>query len=213
MSKVNDKLENSLAETRHQKNLEKIKLKNEYTQADKIIRYLTSPEDSSIDLTQKEKNKLDILKVIHGYRMRYHRKSDIINIIQKMYDIKERQCWNLIQECEYVFGSLEGVNKAYERNFLLECSRKNIELAMISKKSDLISKALREHYLICGLQDINIELPDFSALEPNQYVISIPKEQENALKQLLTKGYLNMADLVPTQNITFDITAKDVTNE
>lgn len=210
MSAPNELLNDAIDDAKHNRAIEKIKLANEYTAADNIIRYLTNPEDDSIKLTDTEKKKYDILKEIHALRMRYARKSDILNIIKKTSGLKDSQCYKLIQDCEYVFGSMEGVNKAYERQFLLEASRKNIELAMNSRKSEVISKALREHYVICGLSEINVEMPDFSALEPNNYNITIPENQQKMLMTLLAKGFVNVADLIPSNNITFDISHKEV---
>jgi hypothetical protein len=209
---THDHLDESLEDAKHNHAIAKIKLAKEYTEADNIIRYLTNPQDDSIKLTDKEKRKFDLLKEIHGYRMRFARKSEILNIIKTTSGLKESQCYKLMQDCEYVFGSIDGVNKAYERQFLLEASRKNIELAFFTKKSDVISKALREHYVICGLNEVNVEMPDFSALEPNNYNITIPENQRKMLDNLLLKGFVNVADLVPNANVTFDITAKDVTN-
>lgn len=200
-------------EERFEQAIAKIKLGKEYTKADNIIRYLISPDDDSVELTEQEKKRYDVLKEIHGYRMRFSRKGDIINILKNTKGLKERQCYQLVQESEYVFGSLEGVNKAYERTFLLEASRKNIELAFATRKSEVISKALREHYLICGLNEAVVEMPDFSSLEPNNYTISLPENQKEALLKLINKGFVNMADLIPHQNVTFDVSHKDVTNE
>lgn len=193
-------------------NIAKIKLAKEYTEADNIIRYLTHPDDNSISLTPSEKTKLDILKFTHGLRMRYSRKIDIVGILCHMHDIKERQAYKYIKECETVFASLEDVNKDYERNFLLEASRKNIEIAFATRKSDLITKALMAHYELCGLREVNIELPDFSALEPSNYIISLPDAQQNLLKKMLQGGNLNFADIMPHQEVTFDIPHKDVSD-
>lgn len=215
MSTVNENADKSineaLADKRHNDAIAKIKLKNESTSNDNIIRYLTNPQDDSIDLSDKEKKKFDILKEIQGYRLRYQRKSEILNIIKKTHGLKDSYAYTLMNDCEYIFGSLNGINKMYERQWLLEASRKNIELAMNSRKSEVISKALREHYIICGLSEVNIDLPDFTALEPNNYVISLPDNQQKMLAALLKKGYVNVADLYPIENVTFDTEAKDVT--
>jgi len=185
--------------------LQTITQKKEYMMADKIIRYLLHPDDENSDLTDSEKKRFDILKSIHGLRMRYSRKSDVVTLIQQMHGVKERQAYNYVQECEYVFGSLEGVHKAYERNFLLEASRKNIELAMTSRKSDIITKALLAHYKLCGLEEVSVELPDYSALEPNTYIVNVSKAQEKALQKLLSTGSLDLRDIIPTEDITFTI--------
>jgi hypothetical protein len=185
--------------------LQQLTLKKEYLQADKIIRYLLHPDDETSDLSDAEKKRFDILKSIHALRMRYSRKSDVVTLIQNMHSVKERQAYNYVQECEYVFGSLDGVHKAYERNFLLEASRKNIELAMTSRKSDLITKALLAHYKLAGLEEVSVELPDYSALEPNTYIVKVSKSQEKALEKLLSTGSLDLRDVIPTEDITFTI--------
>lgn len=189
-----------------------IKLKAAHTEADKIIRYLLNPEDPDCDLTESLKKKFDILKSVHSFRMRYYRKTDVIKILQELHNVSERQAYNYMQECEYVFGSTEGVHKAYERNFLLECSRKNIELSMNSRKPDLITKALMAHYRLCGLDEVIIDMPDFSALEPNNYTITLPPAQQVMLQGLLTKGLVNLNDVIPHQDITFDVPHVDVSD-
>lgn len=185
--------------------LQQLTLKKEYLQADKIIRYLLHPDDEASDLSDSEKKRFDILKSIHGLRMRYSRKADVVTLIQNMHGVKERQAYNYVQECEYVFGSLEGVHKAYERNFLLEASRKNIELAMTSRKSDLITKALLAHYKLAGLEEVSVELPDYSALEPNTYVVKVSKSQEQALGKLLETGVLDLRGVIDAEDITYTV--------
>ena len=189
----------------------KLKLANEYTQADNIIRYLTSPEDETVHLTEREKKKLDILKEIHGFRMRYTTKTDIVNMIMKLHHLKQSHCYSLIKECEYVFGTIDTVSKLYERNFLLEASRKNIQIAFAAGKSADISRALKEHYMIVGLNEITVEMPDFSALEPNVYNIVLPDDQKAMLMHMLNKGFFKGSDLVPHENITINIPHEDVT--
>lgn len=192
--------------------IQQITQKKEYQLADKIIRYLLHPDDKSIDLSDSEKKRFDILKSIHGLRMRYSRKADVVTLIQTMHNVKERQAYNYVQECEYVFGSLEGVHKAYERNFLLEASRKNIELAMTSRKSDLITKALLAHYKLAGLEEVSVELPDYSALEPNTYVVKVSKSQEKALENLLKTGVIDLRGVIDAEDITYTIVDSEKDN-
>lgn len=195
-----------------EQSVQKLKLAKEYTEADNIIRYLTSPEDASIELSDREKKRFDILKEIHGYRMRFSRRTEIVNIIMKMHGLKQSQCYALIKDAEYVFGTVETVSKLYERNFLLEASRKNIQIAFASGKSIVISKALKEHYRICGLNEITVEMPDFSALEPNTYNIVLPDDQKEMLIQMMSRGFFKVSDIIPHPGVTIDVPHKDVTD-
>ncbi len=193
--------------------LAKLALQREASIADKIIRYMLQPDDETIELTDVEKKRYDILKFTHGLRMRYGRKNDVVKMLCHMYDIKDRQAYNYIKECEHVFSSLEDVNKDYERNFILDASRKNIELAMASRKSEIITMALRAHYEFCGLRDVTIDLPDFSALEPSQIIISLPKGQQVMLKSMMNDGALDFEKLFPHDNITFDVDHEEVSED
>lgn len=195
---------------KHELALAKLAMQNEANIANRIIRYLLQPDDGTIELSDVEKKRYDILKFTHGLRMRYGRKNDVVKMLRHMYDIKDRQAYNYVKECEHVFSNLEHVHKDYERNFLLEASRKNIELAMASRKSEVITMALRAHYEFCGLRDVNIELPDFSALEPGQYVISLPANQKAMLISLLNQGAVNFEDLFPHNEMTFDVDHEEV---
>jgi hypothetical protein len=174
----------------------------EFSHADRIIRYLLNPDDESIVLTQSEKEKFDLLKLIHGYRARYTRKADIISILINIHGVGQRQAYNLINETEHVFGSVNGVHKDYERNFLLEASRKNVELAMASRNSLAISKALTAHYKFAGLADFIPDMPDFAALEQHNYIISLPPAVLNIIVGMVKGGSLNLADFIPAQDIS-----------
>jgi len=175
---------------------------SEYKHADNIIRYLLNPNDDTIELTPTEKNKLDICKKIHGYRCNYTSKRDVASLIVSLHGYSERQAYNLINDTEYIFGSIEGVNKDYERNFLLENSRKNIELAMASRDSLKITKALMAHYKLCGLEEIVPDLPDFSNLEQHNYIVNLPPQFLSAFKALMKSGSVNVADLLPPPDLS-----------
>lgn len=174
-----------------------------YSEADKIIRYLINPEEE-VELTATEKKRLDVCKQIHVYRFQYHKKSDIVSMIIAMHGVKQTQAYSLIRLTEEIFGKVEGVHKDYERNFLLECSRKNIELAMKGRNSGLITKALLAHYKLCGLDEFVPDMPDFAKLEAHQYLINLPQNVIELLKQKVAGGDLKITDIIPPPNINFD---------
>jgi hypothetical protein len=185
----------------------------EYRTADNIIRYLLNPNDSTVDLTDTEKRKLDLCKKIHGYRCNFKSKRDVAAIIVSMHGVSGRHAYNLINETEYIFGSVEGVAKDYERNFLLECSRKNLQLAFSSRNSAVITKALLAHYKLCGLDEYLPELPDFSKLEQHNYIINLPDQFIEALKVMLKAGSINLQDFIPAPDINSIEEAKEVKDD
>lgn len=169
----------------------------EYSFADKVIRYLTTPDDNSIDLTDTEKTKLDRCKAIHGYRLRFTQKEHIIELICKSYGVKERQAYNLYNETEKIFGTVGKVSKDYERQFLLNASIKNIEIAFASRNSKLITNALMAHYRFASLDEFVPDMPDFSKLEQHKYLISLPPATLEILLNFTKSGALKLTDILP----------------
>jgi DNA-directed RNA polymerase beta' subunit len=169
----------------------------EYRRADMIIRYLTSPAEANVELSATEKKTLDYCKEIHTLRFNFHKKTDIVALMSKTHGITERQVYNLINETEEIFGKVEGVSKDYERNFLIERSRKNIEIAMQSRNSNNISKALMAHYKIVGLDEFVPEMPDFSKLEQHKYIINLPVNIIDAIKHVVATGAIKLSDVIP----------------
>ncbi len=195
-----------------EKGIQVIKLQGEASAADRIRRYLMAPDDETVELSENDKKRYDILKEIHALRMRHTRKADIVQMIKHLHGLKTSQCYNYIRECQNIFGPLEEVHKDYERNYLLEASRKNIEIAMASKNSDLITKAILAHHKLSGLADITVEMPDFSRLEPNTYEFNLPEAQQNMFKTLLEGGVIDWNVLFPHQDMVIDVSHKDVTD-
>lgn len=168
-----------------------------YSRADKIIKYLTTPDDDSIKLSDAEKLTLDRCKAIHGYRLRFTQKEHIIEIICKTFDIGTRHAYNLLNETEKIFGTVHKVAKDYERQFLLNASVKNIEIAMASRNSKLITNALLAHYKIAGLDEFVPDMPDFSKLEQHKYLISLPPATLEILMNFTKAGAIKLTDILP----------------
>lgn len=172
--------------------------------ADKFIQYLTHQGEGELTLTEQESKMLDRLTEIHNLRKVYNRNKDIIQMISTKYGVTPRQVQKDIAECEYIFGKFEKANLEYERTFLLECSRKNIQLAFATKNTDKISKALATHAKICGHDKEMLDLPDFSKLEQHNYILNVPDAFVNAMLQLSSKGAVNLDAIMPAKTINID---------
>lgn len=169
----------------------------DYNRADNVIRYLLNPDDETVTLTDTEKRMYDVYKEIHGYRLRFMNKADVAAVIIRTKGLKERQAYNLINETEKIFGSVQKVHKEYERQFLLNKSLKNIELAFGSRDSKLISKALEVHAKISGIDEFVPDMPDFSKLEAHIYEIKLPDNMVAVLQGIMKAGAIKLTDIIP----------------
>jgi hypothetical protein len=174
--------------------IEAHKAYTKYNHADNIIRFLMG--DESVELTDTEKKRYDACRKIFDLRMKFIQKSALLEVVKRIFNVGERQAYNLINLTEEVFGKAHKVNKEFERQFLLDVSRKNLEIAYATRKSAEITKALIAHYKVAGLEDLIPDLPDFSNIEPGQTIINIDQNIVEAVKQLLAQGRIKLTDFI-----------------
>jgi hypothetical protein len=172
----------------------------EFRDADKIISYLENP-DSPTQLSIKLRKQLDRYVEVNKLKMRYKTNSFIVGILKELYGRNERQARYDIAETEYVFGKVVKINIAFEKAFLIEASRKSIELAFISKDVNKISKALEVHNKIIGEEVDNSLLPDFSKFIPNQYNIVMPTQIIQLIQDMSKQGAINLSEIIPTKMV------------
>lgn len=176
------------------------KLQSEFREADKIITYLENP-DGEHQITKQLQQKLDRYIAVHALKLRYKTNSFIVGILGETHNRNKRQAMYDIQETEYIFGKVVKINHAFETAFLLEASRKNIELAFITRDNNKISKSLEAHKKIIGDKKDESQLPDFSKFEQHIYNIVIPIQIQNMLLQLSGAGAINLSDFIPSQQL------------
>lgn len=185
-----------------------VKQNKEFRDADKIIQFLIEPGDDTSDLPEELKKKYLILKEVHGYRLRFKSKIKIVKLLQMIHPVSERQAYNYINETEYVFGKVGGVDKDYERQFLLTVALKNISLALKKKDNKAINSAIITYHMVAGLDKDDSNMPDFSKLEQHIYNITLPESQEKFLKKLLESGTVDLAEIIPSEAIQEGSTIK-----
>ncbi len=163
--------------------------------ADEIIAYLSNPDGpTSISVQQQER--LKRYQFIHGLRMRFKDHKFIIGQL-KTKGRNERQARYDIAETEYIFGVAINVSRQYELAYLLEMSRKNISIAMRSKDSQKISKALDTHHKILGPEVDESDIPDFSKFEQHNYNMVLPPAMVKIFLELMKNGALNLSEIIP----------------
>ncbi len=175
------------------------KKNKEFRDADKIIQFLIEPGDDTIDLPEDLKKKYLILKEVHGYRLRFRDKQKIVKLLDRNHNLSERQAYNYINETEYVFGKVGGVDKDYERQFLLTVALRNIQLAIRKQDNKAINSAIITYHMVAGLDKDDSNMPDFSKLEQHIYNITLPATQEKFLKKLLDSGTVDLATILPSE--------------
>lgn len=167
-----------------------------FREADKIINYLKDPSGKT-QLNSTLRKKLDLYTIIYGLRIQFKQNAHIVGILETIHKRSKKQARIDISETEYIFGKVYKIDILFEKAFMLEASRKNLEIAYQTKDNDKISKAIKVHKEIVGDELNEAELPDFSKFESHTYNIVLPPQIVELLKSLLGQGAINLSDLIP----------------
>lgn len=184
---------------------------SEFKDADKIISYLQG--DDQQDISDKLKLRLQQYKLVQSLRMRYKRRAHIIAKLKAYFEIDSREASIIIADAEYVFGKVLRIDRDFEKHYMLEISKKNIEIAIKSGDTVKITKALLAHQSVLGPDPDDKELPDFGMFEAHHYTFQLPKGLPETLQDLLSSGAIDISKLIPSQMLkaaTRD--AQDVTD-
>ncbi|OFY87849.1 MAG: hypothetical protein A3F72_02970 [Bacteroidetes bacterium RIFCSPLOWO2_12_FULL_35_15] len=172
-----------------------------FREADLIIAFLENPDDSKLPAKTRENYERYI--IINNMLMRYNQHSAVIGFLKDKYEMSERKARYCIAETQYIFGQMIKVNRPYEIAYLLELSRKNLEIALNSRDNKKISMALKCHLEIVGPElDMN-DMPDFSDFEPHKYSIVLPSDLQKQLVSLLKDGAINLSAKMPSKMLNF----------
>jgi hypothetical protein len=186
-----------------------------FREADKIINYLKDPSGKT-QLNSTLRKKLDLYTIVYNLRLQFKQNSHIVGILTAIHKRSQKQARIDICETEYIFGKVMKIDVLFEKNFMLEASRKNLEIAYLTKDNDKISKALKVHKEIVGEELSEAEMPDFSKFESHTYNIVLPPQILELIKQLMGQGAINLTSIIPAKMVQHALSqieeAKEVTD-
>jgi len=178
-----------------------------FREADQIIAFMEDMGETTLPASVRAN--YERYCEIHSMLARYKQHSAIIGFLKDRYQRTERQARYDIGETQYIFGKVIQVNRNYEKAYLLELSRKNLELAMNTRNPKLISQAIITHKDLLGPEEVESDAPDFSALEPHRYSIVLPEGLPKILMDLLNSGAIDLSEIIPSSSLMLDKDIED----
>lgn len=176
---------------------------------DAIIAFLRGTDDAP--LSDKRKQLLERYDFIDNQIRAMIRESQIVKIIQKKFEISQATAYRSVAETKRVFSSISRNDKEYYRRVGTEWCFDALRMAQEMKDLKGFNGALRNFYVITGLNKEIVDMPDFEKLAQHNYEINLPKNASDFLSKLMQGGAINFADVKP--NVTLDITHEEVKNE
>lgn len=171
-----------------------IKLLGNPTTYDVIVEHLQNPEETKLSSLQK--NQLDRWLAAWTILLKgSSTASGIPLLIQAFPDISQSTAFRDFQNAISLFGDVKSAKKEGLRHLLTEILMDAMGQAVQGKKLDLINKIAANIAEINNLGKSDDGMPDFSQLEPHQYILALTKTAEQQLSKLTGSGVIDLDKL------------------
>lgn len=157
---------------------------------DKIRAYYTSPSEYELSEHLEDVRK----RLVHAYnlKMSYFSNQQIVSVWEKDYGLSQAQAYLDIRNAQVLFGQVNKLDREAKKNLLFEYSlsllrraRERGDLKAEAKALDLLGK-------YAGLSEEDIAQFNPEKFENKEIAVSIPKELQAALIEMMKAGTLDM---------------------
>lgn len=164
---------------------------------DRIIAYLKDPDANIDQLTDNERKMLERRMEAWTLIRNYSSHADAAAILMKRFPgISRATAYRDCADAVSMFGDISRATKEGIRHLSSEIARDAINIARIKNNEDAMLKGAKALADINGVNTIDPDVPDFSALEPHVYELALPPEFVNAFQNLISGGRVDFSSFV-----------------
>lgn len=167
------------------------------SQYEKIVAYMKDPDADESQLTEKEMKMLDRMNEAFTFMRNYNSMADAAALLMKRFPGLSRS--TAYRDCAAalsMFGDIALVKKDGIKHLTTEIVRDAIAIARIKNNEEGMMKGAKVIADINGVNTTDPDLPDFSQLEPNTYVLGMPEEFVLVMKQMISGGKIDLTQMV-----------------
>ena len=162
----------------------------------KIVNYMKDPDNG--DLTESEQTLVN--RWIEAWTLMRENDSmaRTVKIMQFKYpNMSRAQCYQDCANAISMFGDISKASKEGIRNLCSEIVKDAIRMARIQNKPGIMIQGAKELAMINGVNEVDVEAPNFALLEPHIYNIMLDDNSMKVLSKILnTKGVINLDENV-----------------
>lgn len=132
------------------------------------------------------------------YLMKLDRKTDheIVKGLMSMFKISQALAYKDIINASNLFGATHKANKELNRQISEQMALETYQIAKEKRDPKGMDSANKTYQKASGLDDDLTELPDFSKLEPNIYIVMLDPRTEKIIDKLLNSPSINLNNLI-----------------
>lgn len=164
---------------------------------ERILAYAINPEAGSEDLTAHELHVYQRWFEAFTSLRNYRSQAETVALLMKRFPglsraTANRDCGNCIK----LFGDISGASKEGYRHLALEMIRDGAAIAYATNDGKTLIKAGLAIERVGGVNKTDPDLPDFSKLEPHQYVLGLPPTLVQMLQTMGQSGRIDLTQVV-----------------
>jgi hypothetical protein len=139
----------------------------------------------------------------------------VVRFMNRICGIGRSQAYTDIRNASKLFGEVVKTSKDSKRALYEGFANKIYQMALHKNPPDLdnANKALKNMIDLSGLNESDPDLPDFSKLEPSQFIINLPPEIQNYLMLLIQKGAINLTQFRDESKKTIDVQHTEINTD
>lgn len=182
-----------------------MRLIGKITTYDKIIAYLKDPEGNVDLLTANEQvmltRRMEAFTLIRNYSSH----ADAAAILMKRFPgISRATAYRDCADSISMFGDISKSTKEGIRHLATEIVKDAIQIARLKNNEEGMMKGAKAMTDINGVNSIDPDMPDFSALEPHTYVLGMPDKFIKVMQQMIKGGKIDLTQVVNNMSNTAD---------
>jgi hypothetical protein len=163
---------------------------------EKIIAYLKDPEGNADQLTENEQRmltrRMEAFTLIQG-----HNYADAAAILMKRFPgISRATAYRDCADAVSMFGDISKATKDGIRHLASEIVRDAISIARLKNNEEGMIKGAKALADINGVNTMDPDMPDFSALEPHTYVLGLPPKFIKVMELMIKGGKIDLTQMV-----------------
>lgn len=160
---------------------------------DAIRAHLRRPERVKLSADQQELwKRLDHAWALLTDTKKVRTDVEKVDILKYKYQVTTRMGYEYLAWAKDLYGDILEGNKTAQRAIVYGYAQETLKLAMITKNATAMNGAITNMIKILGLDQVEVDAPDFSNIQPPTVVLGLPKETQDNLLKLVSAGVVDL---------------------
>lgn len=147
-----------------------------YTDADKIVGFLTGTVDDS-EIKEQDLRKIDQVTTARSLMFQYKRPSIVVPMLEKTFSIKKARAYQILKLAELIYGKIDKVSNDLRRQFAEDMIEETKKKAKDLDDAKSMAACDANYIKLHSLDKPDTDLPDLSNFDKHHIIVAVLPEQ------------------------------------